>query len=600
MTSAAPTPSAPPTPSASLTPSAPPTPSASLAPAASPAPDPSASGTDQTVAVTPSDEAHRTAHRGAYDIFEGVQSDEREAALERLAGARAEAIRHGWFDVEFVLDSAAAVDAITRPADGDPTSAQPAAVVDLLVGRAEAIGSPALQALALGLRAVVAANDDKAAAVRDAARATALLDDDDQSPLDRCVGYVVAAAAFNTLRLWELVDELYERALEFGAVSRETRQTAAIAVNRVLTRLEWALAAVEHGDSAHRDDDPDVNVDGSADQADELLDAVLDAVPPALAEQLPSLWRLNVLACADIAALLRGGRLDEVLGRIDEHRRLLAEAGDLEVLPTLEAAAALALWRSGRRDDAVAAALRVTPATSVTSGAQTFPLWARAHVLAAAEPSTAIAAQRDHGRAIVRLLWQSRMTVLAAARAQIVVEQRKREHEALAHAVNTDPLTGLSNRRRFEMWLQQPAAELRPGTALLLLDVDDFKEVNDRFGHDCGDQVLRVVASLMASSVRADDVAIRHGGDEFALILDGDELSAAAVTERAERLSAAISETRWSEIEPGLNVSISIGAALCRGRTASPTVEAATLYKIADAALYRAKGSQSRIALSEV
>jgi diguanylate cyclase (GGDEF)-like protein len=552
------------------------------------------------VTVRPSDEAHRAAHRGAYDIFEGVQSDEREAVLARLPGARAEAIRHSWFDVEFVLDAAAALDAIIHSADKHPTLVEPEALVDLLVGRAEAIGSPALQALALGLRAVAAANDDKAAAVRDAARATALLDDDDQSPLDRCVGYVVAAAAFNTLRLWELVDELYTRALEFGAVSRETRQTAAIAVNRVLTRLEWALAAVEHGDSAQRDDGPDVDAESSAQRAGELLDAVLDVVPQALAEQLPALWRLNVLACADIAAMLRGSRLDEVLGRINEQRRLLAEAGDIEVLPILEAAIALALWRGGRRDDAIAAALRVTPATSVSSGAQTFPLWARAHVLAAAEPSTATSAQRDHSRAIVQLVWQSRMTVLAAARAQIVVEQRKREHEALAHAVNTDPLTGLSNRRRFEMWLQRPAAELRPGTVLLLIDVDDFKEVNDRFGHDCGDQVLRVVAALMASSVRADDVAIRHGGDEFALILDGDELSVDAVIERAERLGAAVSDTRWADIEPGLNVSISIGAALCRRRSEPPTVEPVTLYKVADAALYRAKRSRSRIALSEV
>ncbi|MGH8890875.1 MAG: diguanylate cyclase domain-containing protein, partial [Acidothermaceae bacterium] len=454
--------------------------------------------------------------------------------------------------------------------------------------------------------AVVAANaDDKAAAVLDAARATALLDDEDESPLDRCVGYVVAAAAFNTLRLWELVDDLYDRALQFGPAADETRQTAAIVVNRVLTRLEWALAAVEHGDVERRDvERRDVEHgdtgDSDAELADQLLDAVLDAVPAALATELPTLWRLNVLACADVASLLRGFDVDAILGRVDEHRRSLTDAGDLEVLPSLEAATAVVLWRCGRRDAAVEAAMRAMPATSATSGAATFPLWARAHVLARSEPSAATAAQLDHSRAVVRMLWQSRRTVLAAARAQILIEQRKHEHVALTHAVNTDALTGLFNRRRFEFWLQQPVSELRPCTALLLIDVDDFKEVNDSFGHDCGDEVLRRVASMMASAVRPDDVAIRHGGDEFALLLDGDDLQASAVTELAERLSAAISGASWASVAPELTISVTIGAALSHRSGKRPGVDPVALYKLADAALYRAKRSGSRIELSEV
>lgn len=541
-----------------------------------------------------SDEAHRAAHRRAYDIFEGVQSDQREVALAELPAALSDANLHGWTDVALILDAAAAVDAITHPDSGGQAAATVAAVgqaVDALVDRAEELGSSALQGLALGLRAVVSANaDDKAATVLDAARAIALLDDDNESPLDRCVGYVVAAAAFNTLRLWELVDDLYDRALQFGAAAHETRQSAAVVVNRVLTRLEWALAVVEHGDV-----EP-----GDVELADELLDAVLDVVPAALAAELPTLWRLNVLACADVASLLRGIDADRILGRVDEHRRALTGAGDLEVLPMLEAATAVVLWRSGQREAAVEAAMQAIPATSATSGAATFPLWARAHVLAAADPSAATAALLDHTHAVVRLLWQSRRTVLAAARAQILIEQRQHEHLALTRAVNTDALTGLFNRRRFELWLQQPVAELRACTALLMIDVDDFKEVNDRFGHDCGDEVLRRVASMMASAVRPDDVAIRHGGDEFALILEGDDLRASAVRELAERLSAAISGASWAGVAPELQVSVSIGAALSHRTRKRAGVDPAALYKVADAALYRAKGSRSRIALSEV
>ena len=568
----------------------------------------------QTVGVATSDDAHRAAHRRAYDIFEGLQSDQREAALADLPAAALEAQSQGWSDVALVLDAAAVVDVVTHPGAGHaaagPISGTIGEAADELVARAQELGSSALQGLAFGLRAVVSVNaDDKAGAVLDAARATALLDVEDESPLDRCVGYVVAAAAFNTLRLWELVDDLYGRALRFGPAARETRQTAAIVVNRVLTRLEWALAAVEYGDVESgdvqlaqsrphgRESMPPQR--GGAALADRLLDSMLEAVPAALAEELPTLWRLNVLACADVASLLRGLDVDQTLGRVDEHRRLLADAGDLEVLPMLEAATAVALWRCGRRDAAVEAASRLGPAASATSGAETFPLWARAHVLAAAEPSAATQAQLDHARAVVRLVWESRRTVLAAARAQILSEARKHEHEALTHAVNTDALTGLFNRRRFELWLQQSVGKPRVSTALLLIDVDDFKEVNDRFGHDCGDEVLRTLASLMASSVRADDVAIRHGGDEFALILEGDDLLPAAVRERAEKLSAAVSGASWADIAPGLKVSVTIGAALSVGRD-SDDVRPVTLYKRADAALYQAKRSGSRIALSEL
>ena len=231
--------------------------------------------------------------------------------------------------------------------------------------------------------------------------------------------------------------------------------------------------------------------------------------------------------------------------------------------------------------------------TSVSSGAHSFPLWVRAKVLAEADPSAAASAQLDYGREVCRMLWHSRLAVLAASRAQILIERRRREHDALSRAVDTDPLTGLHNRRMFESWLLRPAPDAGTNTALLLVDVDDFKEVNDTFGHDCGDQVLRMVANLMASSIRAGDVAIRHGGDEFALLIEGDHLLRATVEERAEQLIAAIGAAPWSDVAPGLTVSVSIGVGL------SARASAAELYKIADAALYRAKRARSRIALAQ-
>jgi diguanylate cyclase (GGDEF)-like protein len=524
------------------------------------------------------DAAHRAAHVRAYDLLQAVQGDDRPATLRALPAAIADANEHNWSDVAFLLAAAQTVDVVSHCTDSTQTQAAVAALVE----HATELGSPALQAIALGLRAVAAAaTGETADLIADAARAVALLDDEDQSALDRSVGYVIAGAAFNSLRLWELVDEFYGRALEFGPESRASHQTAAVAINRVLVRLEWALSAVEFGDD---------------ERATDLLTRVLEAVPAALAEPMPELWHCDVRTCADVASLLLGGcEVDTYLSRLDEHRRSLLDCADIEALPALEAATVLALWQSGQREAALAGVgglMSTVP--SASSGARSFPLWVRAKVLAEADPSAATAAQLDHSRELGRLVRQSRLSVLAAARAQIHIERRRREHEALSRAVETDALTGLRNRRMFEAWLREPSRDAGLSTALMLIDIDDFKEVNDTFGHDCGDQVLRMVADLMASAIRAGDVAIRHGGDEFALLIEGEQLLDSTVLERADQLSAAIAAAPWSQVATGLAVSVSIGVGL------SAFASAAELYKIADAALYRAKRNGSRIALAQV
>ncbi|MGH8888572.1 MAG: hypothetical protein ACRDV3_02285, partial [Acidothermaceae bacterium] len=92
-----------------------------------------------------SDEAHRAAHRRAYDIFEGVQSDQRDDALAKLPAALSQAQSHGWSDIALVLDAAAAVDVITHPGSSRRASAV-GDLVDALVERAEHLGSSALHA----------------------------------------------------------------------------------------------------------------------------------------------------------------------------------------------------------------------------------------------------------------------------------------------------------------------------------------------------------------------------------------------------------------------------------------------------------------------
>ncbi|MFB9149236.1 diguanylate cyclase domain-containing protein [Roseovarius ramblicola] len=149
----------------------------------------------------------------------------------------------------------------------------------------------------------------------------------------------------------------------------------------------------------------------------------------------------------------------------------------------------------------------------------------------------------------------------------------------------TDTLTGLRNRRAFDALLAR-AVEERGAFALLHLDLDFFKQVNDAHGHAAGDLVLRVAARRMLSVVRGHDVVARVGGDEFAVLLPGVD-STGAVDTVAGRLVAAL-EQPVSGGAQSFRISASVGATLSRdhpGRTADEVMDAA------DRALYAAKAA---------
>ncbi|MFN3689981.1 MAG: diguanylate cyclase [Fimbriimonadales bacterium] len=154
-------------------------------------------------------------------------------------------------------------------------------------------------------------------------------------------------------------------------------------------------------------------------------------------------------------------------------------------------------------------------------------------------------------------------------------------NQLLAQAAVTDGLTGLKNHRAFQESLTslvQMAERHQQPLSLIMLDIDHFKEFNDRFGHPAGDELLKQVAEVLRQSARAYDVAARYGGEEFALLLPNTALDQAVQV--AERLRKQISAIQ----NPHAPVSASLGVASYRFGTAP----AALLYE-ADAALYRAK-----------
>lgn len=160
-----------------------------------------------------------------------------------------------------------------------------------------------------------------------------------------------------------------------------------------------------------------------------------------------------------------------------------------------------------------------------------------------------------------------------------------RSEELLRQRATSDGLTGLGNRTMFDEVLGKRLAETEEGrssTALLIIDADHFKSVNDRFGHAVGDEVLRRLAVVLKSAIRQEDYAARLGGEEFGIILD--TRSPNRAHKIAERIRAAVQFERFEVDGQAFQISVSIGCAVARVFETPQS-----LYEAADHALYRAK-----------
>ena len=201
----------------------------------------------------------------------------------------------------------------------------------------------------------------------------------------------------------------------------------------------------------------------------------------------------------------------------------------------------------------------------------------------------------------VHLHWQRAGELPLELRASVA---RIAEHAALAIGnrrmlavlrgqADTDPRTGLANSRAFDR-LVQAALEARTEdepVSVLMLDLDHFKDFNDRFGHPAGDEALRIFADVLRSCMRDGDVAARYGGEEFAVLLPGvDAGMARTIAERIrERTEATV-----IPLAPGqtARITASIGIAWAPGQGR----DRMALLRAADAALYRAKdGGRNRV-----
>jgi diguanylate cyclase (GGDEF)-like protein len=158
---------------------------------------------------------------------------------------------------------------------------------------------------------------------------------------------------------------------------------------------------------------------------------------------------------------------------------------------------------------------------------------------------------------------------------------------ALADLARRDRLTGLLNRRALDETLTDALARherLNEGVAVIAVDVDYFKRINDTHGHAAGDEVLRLVSGRLSASIREIDRAFRAGGEEFVVVLSNADRAAAEAT--AERIRTAVAERPITIAGVEMAVTISAGVA-----TTADSGNAEGLLNAADAALYCAKST---------
>ncbi|MEO6145109.1 MAG: GGDEF domain-containing protein [Dermatophilaceae bacterium] len=208
-------------------------------------------------------------------------------------------------------------------------------------------------------------------------------------------------------------------------------------------------------------------------------------------------------------------------------------------------------------------------------------IWAAATMEALADldvaehgPHPAVDLWKRLAREALGRVWIERDGRFTSLQSRNQVRALTAETSRMGQAALLDPLTGLGNRQMMTSAIDQGGEEL----SAVFVDVDQFKQVNDRYSHAVGDEVLRRIAVILRTHCRAEDVPVRYGGDEFLILVFG---GGAAAEEVAVRLHEAVRSAPWGQVAAGLAVTVSVGV----GRP----VPAHGAIAAADAALYAAK-----------
>ncbi|MBA2638929.1 MAG: GGDEF domain-containing protein [Nocardioidaceae bacterium] len=520
-----------------------------------------------SAAAMGSEDSAAEARLAAFRLTEAVQIRE---TGDELADRLAEAVSQGWHDVVRLLLYADAVVAWTA---GDPRLEE---TLERLRDRAQREGDDVGVATALSMLAEVRSTTESARireeSDHDLARATALLAVAEGGALERARAFMSCAAAYQRRELWELEEEMYERASALLPDCEEPLLDRVVLVNLTGSQALHACALREVGE---------------LEQAGTRLTPGLEAAEAALRVDMPDTYQVDVRIFRHLLVAVVGAVEVEpaaaLTGSIETAGNPWPEAwyGSLSLAEAVRAAdrgdwaeaarlASDALARLGETSSPeLGLALRVAAEADAALGAP-----GAGHGLRWAQHS----AQRR---------WASRMRLLGSARARLLTEQLRVERDLHETYANVDELTGVANRRGYARHLDV----LRAGRGarrlgVLMVDVDSFKGVNDSRGHRVGDEVLRRVATALTRATRPTDLVARVGGDEFVVVVA--DADADAAHRLATRFATALNEETWDDLSTGLAVTVSVGVS---AGVAGDDLE--RLVESADQALYVAKARGS-------
>jgi diguanylate cyclase (GGDEF)-like protein len=310
-----------------------------------------------------------------------------------------------------------------------------------------------------------------------------------------------------------------------------------------------------------------------------LADAEL-AIAHLIAGGEPNPYVFGITVRAQVQALMTLGRLDEAQA---SGEGALSRLGDRvpQARSLILATIAAAFRDAGRVEEAYDALARSAElerqAFRELSQLQLSLERATLETRAARREADAFAAKNQELESVVRQL--------AEAHAQLGHRTGQLEslQDQLRDQADRDWLTGLHNRRFLARELERLTTERLSGPfSVAVLDLDHFKSINDRFGHEAGDRVLVRVAALLLGVLRQSDVVVRTGGEEFVVLMPATDAHAAVAV--CERLRVAISGEDWDAIVDGMKVTASLGVA-----SAVEAIEPDALTALADHRLYAAK-----------
>jgi diguanylate cyclase (GGDEF)-like protein len=508
-------------------------------------------------------EARRSAYMRAYELVVDVQSgvSGAEPAIRALL-ERAE--QRAWPEVVRVAMFAAAV------AAGRSNHLERRAAVARLLAQAEEDGATAMVALALAMRSCLDVSKDSPELAMtsddDLARATVMLESAEGHLIERISAHNACAQAYGIRWLWELCDEQYATALNLAPdhpAPWGRYVFPALVYNRAEMQVNWACVHRQAGE-------------------DELLqerwrtwETLMSSSAPC---GMPHAWTVELESLGLVLAALVG---QDVADRAQALAARVSPEDHPGAWPMgwLHLAIAMSDQRAGRIERAKEAVELAV--TEIDPGGSAEPYDLALFIAAELEAEGRPTAAMRYARRELSLRWAHRLVVHSSTLGRIQAERLRREHDMITQQAHLDDLTALLNRRGFTRYVDSLARQDVATVSLLVADLDNFKAVNDGYGHQIGDTVLVSVGRLLHAHVRQSDCAVRLGGDEFALVLASAGVDVAR--RRAEALIAAVRAQPWGDLAPGLSVTVSVG--LASGKTA----EFASLIERADRALYDAK-----------